>query len=171
MSACTSNLKSRRGKAIYGDISDDDAAAATAMSGRTRNIHGRENRGGSNKTNGSRSYSKARGGVPSGNNNDDASAASAAAAANDPVKVITPQERICREREARERAREERMKEQEQRVLEREQKRNGRSQLTITPQDRTLGGSEEQMVPLLQEQQQDTPRLTVNLFGNPRHRT
>ena len=149
MSACTSDLKSRRGKAIHGDISDDDVAAITAISGRTKNIHGRENRDSSNKTNGSRSYSKARGGVPSGNNDDDASAASAAAAANDPVEVITPHERIRREREARERAREDRMKEQEQCVLEREQKRNGRSQLTITPQDCTLGGSDEQMVPLL----------------------
>ena len=98
MSACTSDLKSRRGEAIHGDISDDDAAAATAMSGKTRNIHGRENRGSSNKTNGSRSYSKARGGVPPGNNDDDASAASAAAAANDPVKVLTSQKRIHRER-------------------------------------------------------------------------
>ena len=133
MSACTSDLKSRRGKAIHGDISDDDAAAAaTTMSGRTRNIHDRENRGSSNKTNGSRSYSKARGEVPFGNNNDDASAASAAAAANDPVEVITPQERIRRERETRERAREEQMKEQDQRVLEQEQKLNCRSQLTIT---------------------------------------
>ena len=160
-------MKSRRGKSIHGDISDGDAADATAMSGRTRNIHGRENRGSSNKTNGSRSYLKTRGGVPSGNNDDDASAASAAAAANDPVEVITPQEHIRRERKARERAREEQMKEQEQRVLEREQKRNGRSQLTITSQDCTLGGSKEQMVPLSQEQQQDAPRLTVNLFGNP----
>ena len=124
-------MKSRRGEAIHGDISDDDAAPATAMSGRTRNIHGRENRGSSNKTNVSRSYSKTRGNVP---NNDVASTASAAAAANNPVEDITPQERICREREARERAREERMKEQEQHVLEQEQKRNGRSQLTITPQ-------------------------------------
>ena len=111
MSACTSDLKSRRGKAIHSDISDDDAAAATAMSGRTRNVQGKGNRGSSNKTNGSRSYSKARGGVTSGNNDDDASTASAAAAADDPVEVITPQERICKEREARERAREERMKE------------------------------------------------------------
>ena len=70
MSACTSDLKSRRGKAIHGDISDDDAAATTAMSGRTRNIHGRENRGSSNKTNVSRSNSKARGGVPSGNSDE-----------------------------------------------------------------------------------------------------
>ena len=62
------------------------------------------------------------------------------------------------------------MKEHEQRVLEREQKRNGRSQLTITPQDRTLGGSEEQMVPLSQEQQQDAPRLTLNQLREERIR-
>jgi len=62
------------------------------------------------------------------------------------------------------------MKEQEQRVLEREQKRNRRSQLTITPQDRTLGGSEEQMVPLSQEQQQDAPRLTLNQLREERMR-
>ena len=47
-------------------------------------------------------------------------------------------------------------------MLEREQKRNGRSQLTIILQDCTLGGSEEQMVPLSQEQQEDAPRLTLN---------
>mmetsp|Transcript_7173 Transcript_7173/g.13008 ORF Transcript_7173/g.13008 Transcript_7173/m.13008 type:complete len:854 (+) Transcript_7173:120-2681(+) len=93
---------------------------------------------------------------------------------NDPVEVITPQERTRREREARERGREERLKEQEQRATERERKRNdGRSRSTVAPgRDRTLGGREERAVPPSREQQQreGTPRLTLNQLREERMR-
>mmetsp|Transcript_36443 Transcript_36443/g.76500 ORF Transcript_36443/g.76500 Transcript_36443/m.76500 type:complete len:790 (-) Transcript_36443:119-2488(-) len=83
---------------------------------------------------------------------------------NDPMEVITPQERTRREREARERAREARLKEQEQREMEREQKRNNNGQVTVTPRDRTLGGGEGRAVPPSQgrQQQDGIPRLTLN---------
>ena len=60
VAACASDLKSWRGNTIHGDVYDDHATA-TVMSGRTRSVQCEGNRGGNNKTNGSRSHSKARG--------------------------------------------------------------------------------------------------------------